>query len=136
MDITTVHQAIRRCEIFGGLDEAHIDFLVKNGQPKNFPEGSTIYQKGEPADGTFCLLVSGNVNIISERSEELYSIGAGSILGEIGTISPQTKRTITVRAAVPVEVVEWDFEEIEKELPELFEKLRDLARERTLNWYY
>jgi len=35
-----------------------------------------------------------------------------------------------------VDALEWDIDEIYKEMPGLFEKLRDLARKRTMNWYY
>jgi len=136
MDLTHLQKAVRDCASFNGFNDDHLDFLVMNGQTKDFPEGSTIYQKGESSHGTFCLIVSGSVNIISEDGETLYDIGPGNIIGEIGTISPQNKRTITVRALEPVETVEWNLGTIEKEIPPLFEKLWQLARERTLNWYY
>jgi len=136
MDLTAIRQAVQNCEVFSGYDEGPLNFLINNGQAKDYPEGHTLYRKGDTAEGTFCLIVSGNVNIISEREEMLETIGPGNILGEIGTISPQDKRTITVKASEPVEVVEWDLEAVQKEVHGLFEKLRDLARERTLNWHY
>jgi CRP-like cAMP-binding protein len=136
MDTIAVRDAVYHCEIFSGFEESHLYFLIENGRIKHFTEDQTIYRKGEEANGTFCLIASGNANIISENGEILYAIGPGNIIGEIGTISPQSKRTITVRAADEIAAVEWDLEAISKELPGLFENLRDLARNRTLNWHY
>ena len=136
MNTIFVRDAVNDCDVFKGFDDEHLDFLVKNGRIKQYNEGQSIYNKGDVADGTFCLIVSGTVNIISEQYEILYAIGPGNIIGEIGTISPQSKRTITVRAAEKVDALEWDIDEIYKEMPGLFEKLRDLARKRTMNWYY
>ena len=136
MNTIFVRDAVNDCDVFKDFDDAHVDFLVKNGQIKRFTEGQIIYKKGETAYGTFRLIVSGNVNVISEEGEFLYAIGPGNVIGEIGTVSPQSKRTITVRAAGKVNTLEWKLDEITKEMPGLFEKLRDLARKRTLNWYY
>lgn len=122
--------------MFRGYGEDRINFLISNGQTKSFTEGQTVYKKGETASGTFCVILSGEVNIISERGEILNTLGSGNVLGEIGTISPQDKRTITVRAGEPVEVIEWNIETVSQEVPGLFENLRDLAKDRTLNWYY
>ncbi len=136
MDQETVHHTVKSCAVFNAYDNRHINFLINNGQLKSFPEDQTIYQKGETASGTFCLIVSGNVNVISDQDEILNTIGPGNIIGEIGTISPQEKRTITVKTAEPLEVVEWDLETIQKEVPGLYEKLRDLARDRTIKGFY
>ena len=136
MESTAIRSTLRDCEVFKGFDDAHLDYLIRNGRIKQFAEGRNIYQKGEAADGTFCFIVSGTVNVISEHGEILQTIGPQIILGEIGTVSPQSKRTITVRAAQPVEALEWNFEKIQKDFPELFERLRALALKRTLNWYY
>ena len=127
---------MNRCSIFNGLDDAQLDFLIKNARVRHFAEGTTIYAKGEEASGTFCLMVLGKANIISDSGQILQTFGPNEIIGEIGTISPQHRRTITLSAATAVELFEWDFKAIEKELPELFPRLRELARKRALRWNY
>ncbi len=136
MEAHEIRKALLKCSIFDGFDEAQLDVLTKNARVRHFAEETTIYAKGEEAPETFCLIVSGKVNIISERGQVLRTFGPSDIMGEIGTISPQHRRTVTVDAATAVSVLEWDLKAIEKELPELFPRLRDLARERTLTWNY
>ena len=72
----------------------------------------------------------------SDSGQILQTFGPNEIIGEIGTISPQHRRTITLSAATAVDLFEWDFKAIEKELPELFPRLRDLAKKRALRWNY
>jgi CRP-like cAMP-binding protein len=136
METDEIRKALDKCSIFDGFDEAQLDFLLKNARVKTFAEETTIYAKGEEASETFCLIVSGKVNIISESGKILRTFGPYDIIGEIGTISPQRRRTITVSAKTTVGLLEWDLKAIEKELPALFPRLRDLARKRTLTWNY
>ena len=136
MEANEIQKTLNKCSIFDGFDDAHFDFLIANARVRHFAEETTIYAKGEEASETFCLIVSGKVNIISETEQVLQTFGPNEIIGEIGTISPQRRRTIRVRAETTVDVLEWDLKAIEKELPELFPRLRDLARKRTLNWNY
>ena len=81
-------------------------------------------------------MVSGKANIISDSGQILQTFGPNEIIGEIGTISPQHRRTITLSSATAVDLFEWDLKAIEKELPELFPRLRDLAKKRALRWNY
>ena len=136
MEVDEARKALNRCSIFNGFDDAQLDFLIKNARVRHFAEEATIYAKGEEASGTFCLMVSGKANIISDSGQILQTFGPNEIIGEIGTISPQHRRTITLSAATAVDLFEWDFKAIEKELPELFPRLRDLARKRALKWNY
>ena len=136
MERNEILKALNRCSIFDGFDGAQLDFLIENARVRHFAEDTTIYAKGEEASETFCLMVSGKARIISESGKILRAFGPNEIIGEIGTISPQRRRTVTLSAATDVGLLEWDLKAIEKELPELFPRLRDLARKRTLTWNY
>ena len=57
------------------------------------------------------------------------------IIGEIGATSPQQKRTITLKAGKHTEVLEWRIDEIAEQLPELSERLKDLAWRRVSDWF-
>ena len=87
------------------------------------PLGPVLVVAGPGAGKTFCLIVSGTVSIVSEAGQVLESIGPGDIIDEIGTISPQSKRTITVQAGGPVEALEWDYETVDKGFTALAESL-------------
>ena len=134
MDFALIRNAVRGCQTFEGFDENRLGFLLMTCQTREFRADEVIYEKGEEARRTFCLIVSGTVNILSEAGRILETTVPGDLIGEIGTISPQSKRTITVRAADPVEVLEWDYETIAKGLPDLLPKLKDLAWKRATNW--
>ncbi len=135
MDFAVIRDAVRECETFNGFDDTRLGFLLVTCQTRAFREGEVIYAKGkEAARKTFCLIVSGTVSIVSEAGQVLESIGPGDIIGEIGTISPQSRRTITVQTGGPVEALEWDYQTVEQGLPDLLPKLKDLAWKRATNW--
>ena len=134
MDFAVLRDAVRKCETFGGFDDTRLGFLLMTCQTMEFRADAVIYEKGEEARKTFFLIVSGTVNIVSEAGQVLESIEPGDIIGEIGTISPQSKRTITVQAGEPVAALEWDYETIEKGIPDLLPRLKDLAWKRATNW--
>jgi CRP-like cAMP-binding protein len=134
LDFAVIRDAVKTCETFDGFDDTRLGFLLMTCQTMAFRAGKVIYAKGEEARKTFCLIVSGTVSIVSEADKVLESIGPGDIIGEIGTISPQSKRTITVQAGGPVEALEWDYETVDKGLPDLLPRLKDLAWKRATNW--
>ena len=134
MDFAVIRDAVRRCETFAGFDDAQLGFLLMTCQTGGFGAGEVIYEKGAEARKSFCLIVSGTVSIVSEAGQVLESSKPGDIIGEIATISPQSKRTITVRAGEPVETLEWDYETVEKGIPDLLPRLKDLAWKRATNW--
>jgi CRP-like cAMP-binding protein len=136
MEVDEIQRALKRCSIFDGFNDDQLDFLIQNARVRHFAEDTTIYAKGEEASETFCLMVSGKARVISESGQILRIFGPNEIIGEIGTISPQRRRTVTLDAATAVGLLEWDLKAIEEELPDLFPRLRDLARKRTLNWTY
>jgi CRP-like cAMP-binding protein len=118
---------LRKCVLFNDLDEAQLDILIKSGQTKQFSPGEEIYTKGEPSKGTFCLIVFGRVGVIVESGQIIRGMGSSEVIGEVGTISPQSKRTVTVRTVEPTEIIEWDVNTIKTKLPDLMKKLKDLA---------
>ena len=136
METDQIRKALNKNSLFDGFDEAQLGILIENARVRHFAEDTTIYKKGEEASGTFCLMVTGKANIISDSGQVLQTFGPNEIIGEIGTISPQHRRTMTITAKTSVDLVEWDLKAIENELPELFPRLRDLARKRAMKWNY
>jgi CRP-like cAMP-binding protein len=135
MDKTVAQTALKASEVFNNFEEDQLGLLNESGQTRRFSKGEDIYEKGSESHGTFCLIVSGSVEIVSENGQILQRMGANEVIGEVGTISPQNKRTITVRATEPVEALEWDLASIEDNFPELLKRLKDLAWKRITNWY-
>jgi len=134
MDLNTVRSALSDGSIFSGLDQAELGMLLMTANAREFSPGQDIYSKGEKSEGGFALVVIGKVSVVAESGQILQELGAGEVIGEVGTISPQKKRTLTVRAMEPTAVLEWQFGEIEKKIPSLVKTLKDLAWKRTSNW--
>ena len=134
MDFNTVRSAISDGSIFRGLDHAELGMLLMTANAREFSSGQDIYSKGEKSEGSFALVVIGKVSVVAESGQILQELGTGEVIGEVGIISPQKKRTLTVRAMEPTAVLEWQFEDIEKKIPKLVKTLKDLAWKRTSNW--
>jgi CRP-like cAMP-binding protein len=135
MDKTEVQAALKACDVFNNFEGKQLGLLIESAQSRRFPKDEDIYKKGSESFGTFCLIISGNVEIVSENGQILQSMGPNEVIGEIGIISPQRKRTVTVRATEPIEALEWDFKSIEDNFPELLKRLKDLGWKRLANWY-
>lgn len=134
MDITQIRDVVTQCDVFKGLDDSLIGLLLMTATPVSFSEGDTVYAKGEEAGGTFALIASGKVSAVAGSGYVLNELGPGEIIGEVGTISQQGQRTITIKALGPTEVLQWDIEEIRQKSPELLGKLKELAWKRIKAW--
>ncbi len=134
MDFNMVRSAIKENSIFRGLNQEQLGILLIKAKSIEVPSEEQPYTKGDESDGTFVLIVSGKVNAIAENGQIMQEFGAGEVLGEVGVISPQKKRTVTVRAAQPTVALEWRFQDIEKDVPELVKRLKELAWKRIASW--
>jgi CRP-like cAMP-binding protein len=135
MDVSEIKVIARKCEIFKTLDDEELDLLLFYGEQKDFATGATIYKTGETAEGTFCLILSGGVEIVTQSGRVIRKMGTGEIIGEIGATSPQNKRTVTVRALEPLLLLEWDTKYICTRWPALLKKLKEQAWKHLAQYY-
>lgn len=135
MDLKVVQSVMKNCELFEGVDQSQLGFLMLKGSAREFSEGETVYRKGEKAGGTLALIVSGKVNVIAEDGYVLRELGVGEVMGEVGTISQQGTRTVSVTASQPTQILQWHIRDIKEGSPELIKRLKDLAWKRIKNWY-
>jgi len=135
MELEEMRGALEQCKLFEGFDESQYMILAEGGRQETYAEGDTIYAKGSDSNRTFGLIISGEAEVLSERGMCLGTLGPGQIIGEIGAMSPQQKRTITLRAGKPMAILEWDVGDITERLPELIKRLKDLAWKRISDWY-
>ena len=134
MDVDTVRTMVKESAIFKGLEPLDLEVLIVKADVREFSPGKTIYQKGEATGGTIALIASGTVHVVAENGYVLRELGAGEMIGEVGTISRQGKRTVTLTVVEPVAIIEWNIQDIENTSPELMKRLKDLAWER-LKYY-
>lgn len=127
--------SIKQCELFQELEKAEVQLLLHYGKLRMFKAGETIYKKDEQAQGDFCLLLSGKVGVIASNEKVIKELEGGEILGEIGVVSPQNKRSATVKAVKSTEIFEWNVELIGVQVPELVERLKALAWKNVSHYY-
>jgi CRP-like cAMP-binding protein len=135
MELKQIREALQRCRLFEDLNEGQYHTLAGDARQATYAEGKAIYAKGSDSDRTFGLITSGEAEALSEAGMCLRTLGPGEIIGEIGALSPQQKRTITLRAGKPMAILEWNIDDIAEKMPELIKKLKDLAWRRVSDWY-
>jgi CRP-like cAMP-binding protein len=135
MEASELKSIARKCEIFENLDDEEFDLLLFYGEQTRFPPGAPIYKTGQTAEGTFCLILSGRIEIVTETGRVIRKMGEGEIIGEIGATSPQNKRTVTARAVEPSLLLEWDIKYIQNRWPALLKRLKEQAWKRLAQYY-
>ena len=134
MDFDVIRDALKGNELFKGLDQILLEILIAKAGFRQFSAGETVYRKGEETGGTIALIVSGTVNVVAENGYVLNELGVGEVIGEVGTITQEGKRTVTLTVAEPTEIIEWQIQDIEENTPELLKRLKDLAWKRIQYW--
>lgn len=135
MNQDTVKTALRNCELFQTLDDEDLDILLAHGQIKQISRGQILYMKGQKSDDTFCLIVSGGVDIVAKDGHVVKQIGNHEIIGEVALSDPNRARTVTVITREPTEVLEWNVNHIKDKIPILWKKLLKLAWKNITNYY-
>ncbi|HKI49736.1 MAG TPA: cyclic nucleotide-binding domain-containing protein [Desulfobacteria bacterium] len=130
MDFTTMQKALNDCSLFRGMDQGQLGLLAMSAEAKEFMVDDIVYRQGDDADGSFALIVSGKVEASTQQGYVLKTLSVGEIIGEVGTISQQGKRTVTLKAVEPSSLLQWNIQEIGNTSPALLKKLKDLAWRR------
>lgn len=109
MDFDAARTCLRNSELFSPLGDDERGALLMSARVVRFKQGETILRRGDRSTGEVHLLVVGRVEILTEGEDRVEAVRpAGTVLGEIATISPQQTRTRTVRAAADCELLAWD----------------------------
>ena len=130
MDVDVVRNALAGNELFNGLDTTVVNALIVSAKSRRFSHGETVYQKGDEASGSFGLILSGLLKVVTEDGYVLNELGPGEVIGEVGIISQQGRRTVTLSVSAPTEIIEWQIKDVEGNAPELVKRLKDLAWKR------
>jgi CRP-like cAMP-binding protein len=85
----TVRDFLIANTFIGGLPADAIDALMKTGHIRHYPKGTSLFERGDHADGLL-LIISGSVkisNITSDAREVVLNfLGSGDIVGEIALL--------------------------------------------------
>ncbi len=116
--------------LFAGLDEAQRAAVAESVREVTIPAGERLATQGEFAYDFF-VIEQGRAEI--RRGGDLVAtVGEGDVVGEIGLLLTGT-RTASIVATQPMTVVAMftrEFKRLEKQVPELAERLRATVRER------
>ena len=134
MDLKVMDDALQRCELFKGLGQKQVDFLRDNSNLRSFSADEIVYERGQESGGTFALIGSGRISVVAENGFVLKELGPGEIIGEVGVTTPQERRTVTITAVEPTEILEWRIDDVREEVPQLVQGLKDLAWKRMKYW--
>jgi CRP/FNR family cyclic AMP-dependent transcriptional regulator len=126
--------ALRNVPEFGGLDERTQLRVVGASANLFWPEGSTIFQRGAPAEALYIVL-KGAVAVLDEtdgREVEAARIGPGDYFGEMSLLL-HTTHTKSARAAEDTELMvvpKESFQALLSSTPELAEHFRRKIEQR------
>ncbi len=120
-------KVLRENELFQDFDETTLDTLITHADAKLLSKGDMLYRKGEAANDTFCIIIFGSVEIIGENDNVLAVLKRGKLMGEIGVIGMQHRRSADVIALEPTSILEWTFSDIKDKAPDLMKRLQKLA---------
>lgn len=89
--------------------DLNAEWLLPYMRPKTFKAGDIIMRRGEYAHGAF-YVASGEVELV----ELGKTVGAGTLLGEIGLFTPDGLRVATVRAKTDVQAARIDYDQFKE----------------------
>jgi CRP/FNR family transcriptional regulator, cyclic AMP receptor protein len=121
---------LKRIPIFADVPEEDLTVITTFATTDEVPEGKTIVKEGDYANA-FMAIEEGTARV-TRNGEQVGELGPGDIFGEIGLIEKE-KRTATVEATSRVRLIKiehWELQRMKKKLPEVYEKIANLAKER------
>jgi serine phosphatase RsbU (regulator of sigma subunit) len=122
-------QILRQVTLFASLPPNEVTYLAEILQYREFAAGTVFIQENELADHFF-ILIEGQIEVIKAlgtANERVLGVDeAGAFIGEMGLINPGSRRTASVRARTPAQLLEMtraDFEALLHRQPELAYKI-------------
>jgi cyclic nucleotide-binding protein len=100
MQHNEIKQRFVECPELAGLDEIAAASLFWSGDQQTLEAGAVIYAEGDRLDGTFCLLLSGNL-AVEKAGMVVGEVLERQIFGEMAYFTNPHSRTATVRVASP-----------------------------------
>jgi CRP-like cAMP-binding protein len=120
-------RVLKENELFQDLDEAILDSLIAHADAKLLAKDEVLYRRGEASNDTFCIVIFGSVKIVGEQGQVLATMQRGKVMGEIGIMGLQKRRSADVIALEPTSILEWRFGDIKDVSPNLIKNLQKLA---------
>jgi CRP/FNR family cyclic AMP-dependent transcriptional regulator len=121
---------LKRIPIFADVPDEDLSVVTTFATTEEVPEGKTIVREGDYANA-FMAIEEGTARVTRDGAE-VGELGPGDIFGEIGVLEKE-RRTATVEATSRVRLIKiehWELQRMKKKLPEVYERIANLAAER------
>lgn len=120
-------KVLKENELFHNLEEPVLDSLIAHADAKLLAKDELLYHRGEAANDTFCIIIFGSVKIVGDTGHMIATLNRGNVMGEIGIMGLQKRRTADVVALEPTSILEWTFTDVKELSPNLEKNLQKLA---------
>ncbi len=117
---------LRKAPLFEGLDTPELEQVIGFSETRSLAAEHTLFRENQPADALWVVL-EGDVEV-SREGRVLAELGPGSALGEMSLFTHQARRSATVKAICPIEVLRIPVEPFRKLLA-----VHDLAALKIVN---
>ncbi len=121
---------LKRIPIFADVPDEDLSVVTTFATAEEVPDGKVIVREGDFANA-FMAIEEGTAKVTRE-GDEVGQLGPGDIFGEVGLIEKE-KRTATVKATSQMRLIKiehWELARLKKKLPDVYEKIANLAAER------
>jgi CRP/FNR family transcriptional regulator, cyclic AMP receptor protein len=123
-------QELKSVPLFASLSKKELSKLARFTDGVDVPEGKRLARQGDFAYEFFAIR-EGSAEVTRD-GRKVADLGPGDFFGEIGLLETE-RRTATVVATSPMSLIVmagWDFRGLEKDMPALAGKVREVIRQR------
>jgi CRP-like cAMP-binding protein len=124
-------EELSHISIFSGLTEADREAIAERSLKVYVREGIHLLQKGE-SGFEFFVVLEGSADVMVDGNT-VATIGPGGVFGEMALLGGG-RRTADVLATshmIVATMMVWDFRQMLKDLPEVGDRLNELAKARS-----
>jgi CRP-like cAMP-binding protein len=112
---------LKKTELFGNLNESHLNTVLSRSSVESFPEGKTIFRQGEEAIRLY-ILIEGTVDLTVKTQEQIDLMTSkiekeGSALGIPSLIEP-FRYNVTATCLKPTKVLMIEADHLMKKMEE------------------
>ena len=123
LDFNLAREIFKNSPLFVGVPRSSAADLFMHATTRRLEKKAVVYGRDEMSDQTFMLLVSGKLQIVDGKDSVQGEIGRGELVGEVGVVSPQHKRSVSVIAAEGAEALLWNVRDLPKDLWKIYEPI-------------
>jgi CRP/FNR family cyclic AMP-dependent transcriptional regulator len=121
---------LKRIPIFADVPDEDLSVITTFATTEEVPEGKVVVREGDYANAL--MAIEDGTARVTRDGETVGELGPGDIFGEIGLIEKE-RRTASVEATSRLRLIKiehWELQRMKKKLPEVYEKVANLAAER------